>query len=431
MFMASSAYADSQEPDLPDFSLYAGPAKAKVKMVDDANKASKDAPNIPSINDQDLNIKTQEIPQYVLDMLSRGKNKDFNSLANESANKQLQAAKAEQKQKDQQEMEKEKLIKERAEVEALALKKKKEEEDALQRKLLEEQYRVFEHRSQYDPRSIAAADQIHKRSYGPGNQHLPPFIALHQYSQYLFLMTVEQNIPAIKELLHKGADINARDKNNHYTPLMYAVQNNKPRSVDYLLNKGADFNAQDSQGRAALHIAARQGNIGAVNSLLDMKSSVEIQDSKGNRPVVYLKPISDVMALKFSELYVDPNLALLDFSEIGKLAAMQEAISKGADVNIQDAEGRTPLMLAIEHRDPQLIALLLQKNPNMHIANKAGDDALVLAQRSGDEYIWSLIKTRIDKEVMAGAGDVASASVKVISPVVKASKPISLLPKNR
>lgn len=426
--LSQQAHADIKDSSLPDFSLYSNPTPTKESPTQ--QKAVKnDKDNVPSISNQDLSIKTQAIPQYVLDMMSKNKSTDFNTLANQSVAKRRQEEKEQQAKQTQQQLENEREAKEKAEMEALALQKKQKEEKEHQQKLLEDQYRVFDHRTHYDSRSIGLTDQIHKQSYGPNNQHLPVFIDNHRYSQYLFLMTIDENISAIKDLLYKGADINARDVKNHYTPLMYAVYNRKNTSVDYLLKKGADFNAQDMNGRTALHIAIINRNIEAINSLLKMKASVEIQDSEGKRAATYFPSMPDSIAMKFSPLYTNPSLALLDFSEVGKFIAIQEAIAQGADINIQDKYGNTPLILAVDHKDPQLIALLLQKNPNMQLTNEAGEDALMAAQRVGDKYIWTLLKTHIDKLAIAGDPDVMRIPASTPAPTIKTTKPMSLLPK--
>ena len=59
------------------------------------------------------------------------------------------------------------------------------------------------------------------------------------------------DVPLIIELINKGANINAPDKDG-YTALMYAVRNNYVWLAKILIKSGADVNAQDAEGRTAL-----------------------------------------------------------------------------------------------------------------------------------------------------------------------------------
>ena len=54
------------------------------------------------------------------------------------------------------------------------------------------------------------------------------------------------NIAAVKQYLHAGTDVNARDKDG-LTPLMFATRDGHLDVVKYLVDKGADVNAKDKK----------------------------------------------------------------------------------------------------------------------------------------------------------------------------------------
>ncbi|MCU1268665.1 MAG: ankyrin repeat protein 50-like [Acidobacteria bacterium] len=67
------------------------------------------------------------------------------------------------------------------------------------------------------------------------------------------------NDKAVKELLDKGAYVNAKDADGR-TPLTEAAWNNRIDTVKLLLEKGADPNLRKNDGATPLGIATGQGN---------------------------------------------------------------------------------------------------------------------------------------------------------------------------
>jgi len=90
----------------------------------------------------------------------------------------------------------------------------------------------------------------------------------------------------IRDAIHKGADVNARDTIGR-TALMFAVTNN-PDAIKVLLAAGADVNARDQRGltpliRATLDCAALLSYRGLPATLiLDCYCRVSLQTSPPN-----------------------------------------------------------------------------------------------------------------------------------------------------
>ena len=123
----------------------------------------------------------------------------------------------------------------------------------------------------------------------------------------------EGNIKRVKQHLVEGVDVNAKFKDG-WTPLHMAAEGGHREIVDLLIAKGADINATagwgDGVGWTPLHMAAEEGH----------KKVVEL------------------------------------------------LILKGADINVKNGDGRTPLDLAIKHKNAE-IADILRK----HGGKKSGE----------------------------------------------------------
>ncbi|HVP42536.1 MAG TPA: ankyrin repeat domain-containing protein [Terriglobales bacterium] len=86
-------------------------------------------------------------------------------------------------------------------------------------------------------------------------------------------------------LLRYGADPNARSRNGmSVTPLHSAAAARKQRTVEWLVDYGADVNATQQGGWAALHEAARQGNIEMTEYLLSKGANPALRSEDGKAP---------------------------------------------------------------------------------------------------------------------------------------------------
>jgi hypothetical protein len=68
----------------------------------------------------------------------------------------------------------------------------------------------------------------------------------------LLSAAAEGNNADVFSLLHRGADINAREEDSGMTPLMYATANDHDTTVQLLLSKGAVIHLRDDEGQTAL-----------------------------------------------------------------------------------------------------------------------------------------------------------------------------------
>jgi len=84
----------------------------------------------------------------------------------------------------------------------------------------------------------------------------------------LMRAALDGNTEKVKELIHRGADVNQRDDNGR-TALMFAVVNMHYETVKVLLESGADVNVKSNKGGTALMGAASAGDLRIVQVLLD------------------------------------------------------------------------------------------------------------------------------------------------------------------
>ncbi|XP_023313261.1 tankyrase-2-like [Trichogramma pretiosum] len=116
----------------------------------------------------------------------------------------------------------------------------------------------------------------------------------------------------VGEKKHRPVRVNARDKEGD-TPLHYA-RSNCVKMFELLLRRGADINVTNERGRTALHVIYKHQPV-----------QVNAQDNEGNTPL---------------------HLA----AEFGKDKAMELLLRNGANPNVPNAKGLTPLHIINENR---------------------------------------------------------------------------------
>merc|ERR1712098_833146 len=87
-------------------------------------------------------------------------------------------------------------------------------------------------------------------------------------------------------LLGKCADVNAQDDSKH-TPLMIAIYNESNKCAKLILGKeGVDVNLVDKRDSTALHFAAMNGNEEMCGTLLGKCADVNAQDDDNRTPLM-------------------------------------------------------------------------------------------------------------------------------------------------
>ena len=140
----------------------------------------------------------------------------------------------------------------------------------------------------------------------------------------------------VKQLLSE-TDVDLKKTNKHgFLPLQLAVMYGRTEEVKLLIKKGEDVNEQDrTGGMTPLHMAAGKGGLPEAvwMVLLDNGANANIKDRYGRTPLHLLARAGN------------PELARL-------------LISRGASVNTIDNQGRTPAKIATQSGHERMVDVL-------------------------------------------------------------------------
>ena len=187
---------------------------------------------------------------------------------------------------------------------------------------------------------------------------------------------------AVTQALDAGAYVNYEQAG--VTVLESAVRLKNETIVMYLVSKGADPSLADSRGRNALYTAFESG-IGenVVRTFLENKASVNDKDFSGVPVFFYAFLVSqkdEIIALVTDLGKPDFNLADSQGNTILHTLIKQRmpmrfidfVLMKKPDVNLRDSDGNTPLMLALQKGDTALVEKLIAAGADVNVANEKG-----------------------------------------------------------
>lgn len=173
----------------------------------------------------------------------------------------------------------------------------------------------------------------------------------------------------VAELLGHGADPDAANRFG-VTPLLQAARMGDAETMRVLLDGGASIVVEDSPLESPLHAAARAGSVDGVNLLLQ----------RGAEPNA-IEPYQDQTALMFAtaEGHVDVVDALLDAGADPNMQARESELTKRSTRADFPSGGFTALMWAARQGHEDITRRLVEGGGDLNIANADGATPMMLA----------------------------------------------------
>ena len=168
------------------------------------------------------------------------------------------------------------------------------------------------------------------------------------------------------------------------TPTLHkTVQQDDIATLKKVISASDKLDVRDEKGRTALTFAAETGNSEAVHLLIAAGASPDVKDFMGRAPLHY---------------------AVQSPQEITRIL-----LDAGADVDIRNSGGVTPIMQAAGQGRRDIVKLLLGAGARVDYKDYQGNSAEDWAKRSGDEQLTAMIARRIKSlppvETAASSGE--------------------------
>ncbi|KAK9759062.1 Mind bomb SH3 repeat domain [Popillia japonica] len=226
------------------------------------------------------------------------------------------------------------------------------------------------------------------------------------------------HVAIVRELLSKGADVNASD-NDGDTCLHYAAFGNQPEVVDLLIGAGASLNTSNRSGCTALHIAAHKHPSRSVQILLTAGADPNCRDAYGDTALhdAIGKDNYQVIDLLCSASGTDFTLRnkrgfnVLHHAALkGKDSATKKLLSKARQlVDVKKDDGFSALHLAALNGHKDVVDTLVRiGQADIDLRNNRNQSALLLAVSQGHcGVIELLVKLKANINAKDEDGDTA------------------------
>ena len=225
-----------------------------------------------------------------------------------------------------------------------------------------------------DPDGTSALHWAVRRGDAAGVDRLiaagAPVSARNRYGISPLSLAAEAGDPALVErLLKAGADAKSTVIEGQ-TVLMVAARTGNAQVIRQLVAYGADVNAKESwMGETALRWAAAANNAAAVRALVELGAAVSARSATVSYPEQKPAEPSNYVA---SFVPKGQWTALMYAARENAIDAAKALLDAGADINVQDPEGVTPLLEAILNVHYDLAKVLVERGADPKIADKAG-----------------------------------------------------------
>ena len=190
----------------------------------------------------------------------------------------------------------------------------------------------------------------------------------------------------VRRLIKEGWDVNTRGGEYGKTPLIEAAERGHNQVVEELIRKGARVNVKDNDQLTALYCASWWSHCSVVKTLCAAGADTNVQGHWGETPLMgaavrgsdevvceLIRAGASVNVVTSSECLsgVAAGSTALHFAADKNCSAVKRLCAAGADTNVQDHCGVTPLMRAAKRGSDEIVCELIRAGASVNVVTSS------------------------------------------------------------
>jgi ankyrin repeat protein len=255
-----------------------------------------------------------------------------------------------------------------------------------------------------------------------------PFCRGRFYASKIIKAVQQNDVDAVKSLLNKGANINAKNRVGE-TLLIISIEHKCKEITNLLLQKGADVNIKQNTytmtedqlpsylkqfiskpaktiivgGRSALHWAVFKDDMDLIDTLLAKGANIDAVDAQGETPLHHAVTDGQTEIIKLllsrganvnfkeSKFGLTPlHLAVIIPFEY-KTEIINLLLEYGTDIDAVTNKGVTPVQFALTANHPEIVKLLISEGANVNNQDIDGEILLHSASKRGNSDLVKIL----------------------------------------
>jgi ankyrin repeat protein len=214
----------------------------------------------------------------------------------------------------------------------------------------------------------------------------------------------EDNTAIAKYLVEKGADVNLYEYTNGYTPLTKSIFNENKEIFDLLVARKADINipTPNRNGFPIYHCFHHNDiELGHYFAKTILSNPDYIHPKSKEAEIIFNEMYALLLAERAKmqmtssfEKDIDDKSPLHWCAIFGWGDLCEVIIKGGADVNVTDKNGATPLQKAVQYQKYETAKVLMQNNANPKLKNKNDKTAFDIAKDKKDSEMKKILNSK-------------------------------------
>ena len=221
----------------------------------------------------------------------------------------------------------------------------------------------------------------------------------------ILLKTSDSDLESVLNLIEAGEDLNVQDETGT-TALMIAAEIGDELLLEKLIRAGGNVNIKNILGDTALNCATNKGHIKCMQKLLDHDANINTRGHDGNTALVTAVTMKSEPCLNLLLQHrADPNIS--NDSGLTPLAigarngfdCTSELISAGADVELADKHGSTPIIFAAMYGRIEMVKKLIEAGADVNHTGSELNALMAAVLKGHTDCVLELIRAGADLNI--------------------------------